>query len=215
MGLVEFTRWLRSAVLIAGALWLASLPAGAQTSIKFSLDNRSEGPAAFFLIPQDRGYFQSEQLEVTVDDGNAAIEPITRVASGTYEMGFADINALIRYRAQNPAAPVKAIFMVYNKPPYAVIGRKSRGIGEPKSLEGKRLGAPTTGSTFSAWPLFAKLNKIDTSKVTLETIARARARADAGCRPARCRARLFVPGLYRFEGSRRADRRHRADADGE
>ena len=85
-------------------------------------------------------------------------------------MGFADINALIRYRDQNPSAPVKAIFMVYNKPPYAIVARKSRGITEPKQLEGKKLGAPPAGATFAQWPLFAKLNDIDVSKVTIENI---------------------------------------------
>ncbi len=170
MGGPELTRCSRPAVLLAVTLGL-SVPAAAQTPIKFSLDNRLEGPAAFFLVPQDKGYFRGEGLDVTVDEGNAALEPITRVASGAYEMGFADINTLIRYRSQNPSAPVKAIFMVYNKPPYAVIGRKSRGISVPKSIENKRVGAPATGSTYGQWPLFAKLNDIDISKVTLENIA--------------------------------------------
>jgi NitT/TauT family transport system substrate-binding protein len=85
-------------------------------------------------------------------------------------MGFADINALIKYRDQHPSAPIKAVFIVYNKPAYAIVARKSRGITEPRQLENKRLGAPTAGSTFAEWPLFAKLNNIDTSKVTIETI---------------------------------------------
>ena len=61
--------------------------------------------------------------------------------------------------------------MVYNRPPYAIVGRKSRGISDPKSLEGKRLGAPPTATTFPQWPVFARLNEIDTRKVTLENIA--------------------------------------------
>src|SRR5207342_1711048 len=85
-------------------------------------------------------------------------------------MAFADINALIRYRDQNPSAPVKAVFMVYNKPPYAIVARKNRGITEPKQLENKKLGAPSAGATFAQWPLFAKLNNIDVSKVTIENI---------------------------------------------
>jgi NitT/TauT family transport system substrate-binding protein len=56
-------------------------------------------------------------------------------------MAFADINALIRYRDQNPSAPVKAVFMVYNKPPYSIVARKNRGITEPKQLESKKLRA--------------------------------------------------------------------------
>jgi NitT/TauT family transport system substrate-binding protein len=148
----------------------AAGPAMAQTALKFSLDGRLEGPAAFFIVPQDQGYFRHEGLDVTIDEGASALEPITRVASGTYDFGFADINVLIRYRDQNPAAPVKAVFMVYNRPPFAVVARKSRGITEPKHLEGKKLGAPATGSTFPEWPLFAKLNDIDVSKVTVETV---------------------------------------------
>ena len=85
-------------------------------------------------------------------------------------MAFADINALIKYRDQHPSAPVKAIFMVYNTPPYAVVARKSRGITEPKQLEKKKIGAPPTSATFAQWPLFAKLNNIDVSKVTIENI---------------------------------------------
>jgi NitT/TauT family transport system substrate-binding protein len=65
---------------------------------------------------------------------------------------------------------VRAVFMVYNKPPFAIVARRSRGITEPKQLEGKKLGAPPAGITFGEWPLFAKLNNIDVSKVTIETI---------------------------------------------
>ena len=54
--------------------------------------------------------------------------------------------------------------MVYNKPPYAIVTRKSRGITEPKQLEGKKLGAPPNGTTVGEWPLFAKLNGIDIAR---------------------------------------------------
>jgi NitT/TauT family transport system substrate-binding protein len=162
----------RAATRAAGLLAALSIAgsAQAQTALKFSLDDRLEGPAALFLLPQDRGYYRSEGLEVTIDEGANALEPITRVASGAYELGFADINALIRYRDQNPAAPVKAVFMLFNKPPFAIVGRKSRGISDPKSLEDKKLGAPPAGASFDQWPIFAKLNDIDLAKVTVENI---------------------------------------------
>ena len=171
MSLLGLARFGQSAcVLAAGLLIVSAAPARTQTALRFSLDGRVEGPAALFLVPQEKGYFRHESLDVTIDDGTTPIEPINRVASGAYEMGFADINALIKYRDQNPSAPVKAVFMVYNKPPFAIVARKSRGITEPKHLEGKKLGAPPTGSTFSQWPLFAKVNDIDLSKVTIEQI---------------------------------------------
>jgi NitT/TauT family transport system substrate-binding protein len=164
---------IRPARLAAPLGVVAALMAGAapaQTSLKLSLDSRLEGPAAVFLVPQDNGGYRSEGLEVTIEEGAGALDPITRIASGSHEFGFADINALIRYRDQNPAAPIKAVFMVFNRPPFAIVGRKSRGISNPKSLEDKRLGAPPAGATYEQWPIFAKLNDIDVSKVTIEKI---------------------------------------------
>ncbi|MFL6800000.1 MAG: ABC transporter substrate-binding protein [Xanthobacteraceae bacterium] len=155
------------AITFAPPLSTAAL---AQTSIRFSLDGRIEGTEALFLVPQDKGYFKAEGLDVTVDEAANTQEPLTRVANG-YAMGFADINALIRFRDQQPTAPLKAVFMIYNRPPYAIVTRNSRGIADPKQLEGKRLGVPTTGSTATQWPLFAKLNGIDLAKVTVENIA--------------------------------------------
>jgi len=179
MGLLDLIRIgpparpIRAAFTLVATLALAAasgLPAAAQTNVRFSLDGRLEGPEALILAPQDKGHFKSEGLDVTIDEAATPLEPITRVASGSYEMAFADINMLIRYRDQNPTAPIKAVFMVYNKPPYSVVARKSRGITEPKQLEGKKLGAPPAGSTIAQWPLFAKLNSIDASKVTIENI---------------------------------------------
>jgi len=160
----------RLACLAGAAAGSIAGAAQAQTGIKLSLDERLEGPAALFLLPQDRGYYRSEGLDVTIEEGSSALEPITRVASGGYELGFADINALIRYRDQNPAAPLKAVFMLFNKPPFAIVGRKSRGISDPKSLEDKKLGGSPAGATYDLWPLFAKLNDVDAAKVAVEKI---------------------------------------------
>jgi NitT/TauT family transport system substrate-binding protein len=170
MSLRRILRHGRPAAMVAAAMLLVVTSASAQTALRFSLDWRVEGPAAMFLVPQERGYFRQEGLNVVVDEGATSLEPITRVASGSHQIGFADINMLIKYLDQNPAAPVKAIFMVYNRPPFAVVSRKSRGITAPNHLEGKRLAVPTTGATFGEWPLFAKINGIDASKVAIEQI---------------------------------------------
>lgn len=153
-----------AAILIAGG------PAAAQTKVKFSLDGQIEGPSALFLLPLDKGYFKAEGLDVTIDPASSAIEPIKRVANGGFDIAFADLNALIKFRDQNPTLPIKAVFMVYNKPPYAIVSRKSRGIATPKDLEGKRLGAPAASATAAEWPLFAKLTGVDVGKVKVENI---------------------------------------------
>jgi NitT/TauT family transport system substrate-binding protein len=156
--------------LLAAASALGASAASAQTAIKFSLDFKFEGPAAPFVVAIDKGYFKAEGLDVTIDTAGGSLEPINRVASGTYDMGFGDINSLIKFRDANPGTPIKAVFMVYNKPPFSIVGRKSRGVTLPKDLEGKKLGAPPPDGAFAQWPIFTQANGIDPSKVTIVSV---------------------------------------------
>ena len=157
-----------AALLLAASL--ASSARAAETNLRFTLDRKFEGPAAPFLLPLDKGYYKAEGLNVSIDPAASVREAIERVASGEYDMGLADINAMIKLRDENPKEPVRAVFMVYNRPPYAVIGRKSRGINSPKDLEGRTLGAPIDSDSFTLWPIFLKANGIDASKVAIENI---------------------------------------------
>ncbi|WP_183822654.1 ABC transporter substrate-binding protein [Aliirhizobium cellulosilyticum] len=143
----------------------------AETNIKFTLDWKFEGPAAGFLLAVDKGYFKQEGLNVTIDTGNGSVEAIPRVATGTYQMGFGDINSLIKFLDEDPAQKVKAAMMIYERPTFAVVGRKSLGVTtDPKSLEGKKLGAPPPDGAFAQWKAFKQVAKIDDSKITIESI---------------------------------------------
>ena len=132
------------------------------TAIKFILDWRFEGPAAFFLAPVAKGYFKDAKLDVSVDAGNGSGGAVTRVASGTYDMGFADMAALMEFHANNPDAPNKpvAVMMVYNNTPASVMALKKSGIKTPADLNGKKLGAPVFDAGRRAFPIFQKANGI-------------------------------------------------------
>ena len=159
-----FRRRLLGALAAAAAVSLGAVatPAAAQTPIKFQLDWRFEGPGALFLVPAAKGYFKDEKLDVTVDAGNGSGGTVTRVASGAYDMGFADLAALMEFTANNPGAPSKpvAVMMVYNNTPAAVLALKKSGIRTPADLNGKKLGAPVFDAGRKAWPIFAKANGV-------------------------------------------------------
>ena len=81
MQFLSFTRR-RGLAILAAALGAAALPAAhaQETTIKFQLDWRFEGPAALFLVPVAKGYFKAEGLNVVVDAGNGSGGTVTRVA---------------------------------------------------------------------------------------------------------------------------------------
>ena len=157
-------------LILTSFMVIAGFSAQAETSIKFANDWKWEGPAAPLLLALEKGYYKKNGLNVTMDTGKGSREAIPRVASGTYDIGAADINSLIKFRDQNPELNVTAIMMIYNAPPFAVIGRKSLGVSKPKDLEGKILGAPAPDGAYAQWKAFVKANNIDASKVKIENV---------------------------------------------
>ena len=158
-----FYRTIAAAALVGSA-------ASAQTDLPFALDWKFEGPAAPYFAAVDNGHFTEQGLNVTIEAGNGSLDAIPKVATGAFPVGFADINSLIKFLDQNPGAPVIAAMMIYDKPPFAVIGRKSLGIETPKSLEGKVLGAPPPDGAWAQFPIFAAANDLDMSKITVEPV---------------------------------------------
>ena len=152
---------LQTTLALTGLLTLGSVHAQ-MTPIKFQLDWRFEGPAALFLTPVAKGYFKDAKLDVTVDAGSGSGGAVTRVASGTYDMGFADLAALMEFHANNPDAPNKpvAIMVVYNNTPASVMALKKTGIKTPADLAGKKLGAPVFDAGRRGFPIFARANGI-------------------------------------------------------
>ena len=140
------------------------------TPIKFSLDWKFEGPAAPYFLALDKGYFEAEGMDVTIDTGKGSLEAIPRVTAGAYEFGFADINSLIKFRDKNPTIDLKGILMVYNNPPFAIISLKKSGVMNPKDLEGRILGAPAPDGAYAQWKAFVAANNIKAKQVTIENV---------------------------------------------
>ena len=142
----------------------------AETNIQFALDWKFEGPSEPYFLAIDNGHFADVGLEVEISPGKGSLDAIPKVATGAFPVGFADINSLIKFLDQNPGAPVTAVMMVYDKPPFAVVGRKSLGISGPGDLEGSVLGAPPPDGAWAQFPSFAKANNIDIDKIKVEPV---------------------------------------------
>ena len=98
---MTFFSKLAGGAALALGLAAGSMPASAQTAIKFTLDWVFQGPTSPFLVALDKGYYKAEGLDVTMDPGQGSAGAVQRVATGAYQIGFADVNSLIEYNAKN------------------------------------------------------------------------------------------------------------------
>ncbi|MEQ5774821.1 MULTISPECIES: ABC transporter substrate-binding protein [unclassified Thalassospira] len=161
----------RVATLTLGVAALVMAHAAkADTPIKFSLDWKFEGHTAPYILAKKKGYFSEEGLDVTIDSGNGSVGAITRVASGAYDISFADINSLVEFNASHPDQAMKSIFMVYDRPPFSLFMLKKSGITKPEDLKGKTLGAPVFDASRKLFPAFAKATGLSMDDVKWESM---------------------------------------------
>jgi NitT/TauT family transport system substrate-binding protein len=137
------------------------------TAIQFTLDRPLDASDAPFAVASTRGLFRAENLNVATNIANGSTDAIARVASGNSDLALVDINVLMRYRDRADAAPVKAVFVLFNKAPYAIIARKSRGVRALSDMEDKTLGVADGDFSVWFWPALAHQNGIKSASVKL------------------------------------------------
>lgn len=161
----------RSLMLGAGVLPLLASPAIAQSLLRLRmvLNWRYQGPQGWFFLADDRGYFREAGLAVTMDQGNGSGAAVGAVASGSYDLGFGDINALIQLvaRASAVGATPLGISAMYNRPPFTIAVKADGPIRTPKDLEGRTLGGPANDGALKLFPAFARMAGVDATKVQI------------------------------------------------
>jgi NitT/TauT family transport system substrate-binding protein len=144
-------------------------------AIQFSLDRPIDAAAAPFVMAAAGGLFSAETLAVTINIAAGSQDAIARVAAGTSDFALVDINALMRFRDKDKQGgpKIKAVFALFNKAPYAIIARKSRGVVALNDIEGKTLGVAEGDLSVRLWPAVASLNGIKLKSVKQSSISSA------------------------------------------
>jgi NitT/TauT family transport system substrate-binding protein len=141
-------------------------------TVALAFDRPINASSAPLVVAITDGLFSSEGLAVISSVADGSPEAITRVASGASEFAVVDINALIRFRS-HASSPVKAVFVLFNKAPYAIVARKSRGIHVLSDIEGKTLGIADNDLSAGLWPALAHQNRINLDHVKQSRISAA------------------------------------------
>jgi len=148
---------------------ILSAPAIAQskTSLKMILNWRYQGPQAWFFLAQDNGYFAQAGIDMMMDQGNGSGAAVGQVAGGAYDVGFGDVNALIRLAGTKPEEAPLSVYQMYNKPPFTVAVLTDSDIMTAKDLEGRKLGGAANDGALKLFPAFANVAGIDTSGIEI------------------------------------------------
>jgi NitT/TauT family transport system substrate-binding protein len=164
---------------IAGGLMASNVLAAdeprAPLQIQFSLDRPIDAAAAPFVMAAASGLFGAEGLAVTTNIASGSADAIARVAAGTSDFALVDINELMRFRDKDKQGgpKIKAVFVLFNKAPYSIIARISRGIRTLTDIEGKTLGVAEGDLSIRLWPAVASLNGIKLKSVKQSSISAA------------------------------------------
>ncbi len=159
-----------AATLVAN-LFLAGAALAQETTIKFTLGWKTQGSDAAFFVARDKGYYKAEGLNVVIDQGEGSGATVTRIMGGAYDAGFGDVNAIIQNSSTKPTEAPVMVYMMWNRPPFAIVSKKSLGIKTPKDLEGKTLGGAQGTPTTRLLPVFAQKNGLDINKIKVSNMA--------------------------------------------
>jgi NitT/TauT family transport system substrate-binding protein len=152
-------------VLACLATAIAGSARAEPTKLRFILDWKAQGPGAWYYVARDKGYFATEGLDVTIDQGDGSAAAVSKVMTGTYDAGFGDINAVIQNAAQRPGEQPVMVYLVYNRAPYALIVKADGPIKTLKDMEGHTLAAPAGSATERMFKPLAIKNGVDAAQV--------------------------------------------------
>jgi len=152
-------------VLAGVGLFAFATMASAQSSMKMALDWNFEGHHSPYLLAADSGIFAKHGLAVTVDRGFGSGDTATKVAAGAYDVGIADLGAVIAFNSKQGGNKLISIFQVYDVAPLAIMTLAANNIKTPADLRGKKLASPPGDAARVLFPVLAKANNVDHTSV--------------------------------------------------
>ncbi|WKL16997.1 ABC transporter substrate-binding protein [Comamonas testosteroni] len=156
---ISFKRSALAAMLVA-----CGAAAQAADKLTVQLDWLPGGDKSFVYVGVQQGFFKDEGLDVKIVPGRGSADAVTKVASGSADVGFGGISALMMAAAEG-RIPVKAVMSLYSKQPDALFTRADSKIRNLKDMEGKTVAMPTFSSSNALWPIVLQKNGVDASKI--------------------------------------------------
>ncbi|MAC80174.1 MAG: hypothetical protein CML66_19145 [Rhodobacteraceae bacterium] len=149
---------------LAGALLAGA--ASAQDKVTYQLDWLPGGDKAPIYVCIAEGFCADAGLDVTIEPGRGSSEAITKIATGTSDIGSAGIEALMAARATENV-PVTAVMNIFNTGPHAFYTTADTGIASITDVKGKKIATSPFTSSNVFLPLVLEENGMSEDDITL------------------------------------------------
>src|SRR4051794_24730575 len=125
------------------------------------------GRDAYAYVAKEKGYFKDAGFDVDIKPGGGTFENLQKVVAGTAQFTPLDLTGLLLAAGSKdkPVTGFTTVAGIQQRTMAAIITLQGSGITKPKDLEGKTLADSTSSVVRNLFPTYAKLAKIDESKV--------------------------------------------------
>lgn len=140
---------MRNVVLSACAstmLAFSFTAAQAADQVTYQLDWLPGGDKSPIYVCIQEGFCEEAGIEVTIEPGRGSSEAITKIATGSSDIGSAGLGALMAAKATE-GVPVTAVMSIFNTGPHAFYTTAETGIAALTDVKGKKIAtSPFTAS---------------------------------------------------------------------
>lgn len=152
-----------SAALLSAAM---AAPASALDKVTYQLDWLPGGDKAPIYVCINEGFCSDAGLEISLQPGRGSSEAITKIATGTSDIGSAGIEALMAATV-NEDVPVTAVMSIFNTGPHAFYTTSNTGIATLADIKGKSVATSPFTSSNVFLPLVMSENGLNESDINL------------------------------------------------
>lgn len=135
--------------------------------VRFILNTFYSGPQAWFFLAEDNGYFREEGLDVTFSEGTSLARAVTSMTTDAYDVGYGDLNELVRMQGEGREDTPVAVMAIHNRPPYTIAVDAGGRIKTAADLPGSRLISHPQDAAWLLFPEFCAATGIDPNSVDI------------------------------------------------
>ncbi len=158
-----------TSAMIAALLLIGIGSSRANEKVTFSLNWVPYGLHYGIFAAEALGYYREAGLDLDIQRGYGSGDTVKRTATGAADIGMADMASVIVGRGNGLA--VKQVATLLDRSADAIFYLKGAGIGMPKDLVGRSLGASIGETTLNLMPVFAANAGFDHKKVEIVNLA--------------------------------------------